>query len=417
MPENNLSGDDTGNSLLPRLLEFVQAAGAEVSLDQTLRRCVEGAARLLDTDAAVIVLLKEDGTDLELASYGADLAGLEQPTLTLAQPTELAGIAAANGSPILSNNLLKDMELNNLGQLRRGLAVPLLWPSVPLGGLAVYRSDVRPPFTTQNQNLLEQLGLLLSPLLGQARRAEMLQQAVQARDDFISVASHDLRNPLSSMRGFTQLITRLIDKTKADQPLPRERIQNYLVRIVRQTDNLNEMIEKILDFSRILSRRLELTTETVDLKDITGAIALRFQQWLEDQEKDFEPEKRHILQFTAHPEKILLDFDRARLAQIITSLVHNAIKYSPEGGLVLVSLQEQSKLATLTVQDSGTGIPPEKQPSVFQRWKVSEVSREAGLGVSLFIAATVIERYGGQLTFNTAPGAGTIFTLTVPVKA
>lgn len=364
--------------------DILEAVGAESSLQTALERAAEYTARLLGAEAGAVALVKEDDATLESGVYGPQGAAL---------------VGQDGSAPGLGNNLRE----------------VLTWRGERLGEIAIQRQDSQPPFSEQEQAELRRVALALAPALGLARQAETLQQAVQARDDFISVASHDLRNPLSSMRGFTQLITRLMDKSGPDKPLPLDRVQNYLVRIVRQTDNLNEMIEKILDFSRILSRRMELNNETVDFGDVAGAVVQRYQDWLEDQEKDFEPDKRHNLELEAPGQKILLEIDQSRLAQIISSLIQNAIKYSPDGGRVLVSIRPQPGKVSLSVQDEGTGIPPEKQDGVFQRWKVAGGSREAGLGVSLFIARTVVQRYGGQLVFDTTPGKGTVFTMTLPV--
>lgn len=415
-------GDNSNSSLdsalLINLVELVGRVGIERELTNALNRVAEEVTYLFEGTGALVALAQEDGLSLELTIYGQDLTDLKWETESLDQPYELAGQAVAEGRPAFSNDLKNDPRFNEIkiGKLRRGIAVPLHWPEGCIGALAIYRGTSSSEFSERDRRSLEYLGKLLGPLLGQLRRVKLLEQGVDARDDFLSVASHDLRNPLSSMRGFTQLITRIIEKTGPDQPLPRERIQNYLVRIVRQADQLNDLIEKVLDFSRILNNRLELNLSEVELGELVQNSVTRFQNWLVEQERDFESEKQHILELTPSSENLTGRVDAGRLGQLVNNLLHNAIKYSPDGGSVNIRLYRQDSQIYLDIKDPGVGISPEKQSSVFQRWKVPGHFRESGLGVSLFIAKDLAVRHGGDLNFESTPGAGSTFTLKLPLS-
>jgi signal transduction histidine kinase len=409
----NITLDST--SLLG-ILELVRRAGTENVLQSALNRITEEAVYLFNSEGAIIAILKEDDEDFYLTTYGEVVKELSGQSESVTEPYELAGRAAAENQTYFLNDLAFLKNLRGLKNLQRGIAIPLHWPAGRLGALAIYRGPDSPEFSEAEHNLLDRLAQLLGPLLGQMRRAELLEHTVESRDDFLSVASHDLRNPLSSMRGFTQLINRIMDKAGPDQPLPRDKILNYLQRIVRQADNLNDLIEKILDFSRILNNRLELNREVAEINQVAESAVKRFQQWLEEQERDQDPARRHRLEFSSGSQELVAEVDTARLNQIMLSLIHNALKYSPEGGPVVIKLEQDHNRVCFSVTDQGVGITPDKQASVFQRWKVPGQQRETGLGVSLFNARTIAERHGGNLAYRTTPGKGTTFSLTLPLK-
>lgn len=281
------------------------------------------------------------------------------------------------------------------------------------GGLAIYRAA---PFAEKEKQALDYLAEQLGPALAQHLKLEELEQAIQVRDDFLSVATHDLRNPLSSLRGFAQLTSRLIEKTGPDQLLPRERVQTNMQRIVRQTDNVNDLIEKILDFSRILTNRFELNTLPVELAALVQEVVTKFQIWLSDQERGSDPAHMHNVQLDLDAYHLKGDFDQARLTQIINSLLHNAFKFSPYGGTILVRLARQDTTACLTVKDPGLGIVAEKKPYIFESWKRPRGPQETGLGVSLFIGKEIAKRHGGQLEYETFAERGTTFKLALPLQ-
>ncbi|MEI6043406.1 MAG: HAMP domain-containing sensor histidine kinase [Chloroflexota bacterium] len=414
MPQNKPIEEwkELNNARMICLLEVIRKVGAEARIDAALVQAAEGTADLFDGDEVLVTLLREHGTDLQLVACGGILTEACKQGESLKEPWELAGLVAAKGG----TDLVEDQQVKRLDNLTQGLAISLMWIDEVVGGLAVYRREDRLSFTSADKLLLQHLALLLGPLLGQLRRASWLEQAVHARDEFLSIASHDLRNPLSSMRGFAQLINRMIEKSGAEQPLPNERIQNYLQRVVRQADNLNGIIEKMLDFSRILSQRLELHPELLELTSLTRDTIQRFQLWLDDQEREFEPEKRHRLEFLAPTAIIQITLDRARISQVVTSLIHNAVKYSPEGGTVVIRLEEEANAAYLRVEDNGIGIALERQSTIFQYWKIASNSRETGLGVSLFIASAVIEQHHGELTLESRPHGGSTFIIKLPLR-
>ncbi len=403
------------NVRLTHLFESVQNIGAAHDLTAAQSRAALEANHLLGGAGAIVALKKEADSQatLVLAAYGK---GLEEVISQAENPAGLGNLFGIESQTIISNDLKADGRWQPLKELRRAIITPLHWQDQQIGWVATYRVADNSPFAETEKALLEQYARLLGPVLGAAWRINLLEQGIEARDDFLSVAAHDLRNPLSSMRGFAQLIVRIMDKTRLDEPLPRERISNYLHRVVRQTDNINDLIEKILDFSRILSERLEPNTTLIELASLTREVVQRFEEWLDEQESSYAPEKRHRLNFEVASPDLEIEFDPSRLKQIINSLISNAIKYSPDGGAITLKLTRQGNAAYLSVQDEGNGIAPEKQPGVFERWKTPAESRESGLGISLFIATHVVERYQGTLNFDTTFGQGTTFTMKIPMS-
>jgi signal transduction histidine kinase len=216
---------------------------------------------------------------------------------------------------------------------------------------------------------------------------------LRSRDEFLSIASHDLRNPLTALRGFTQLTARSIDKVPPDQPLPRANIQNNLQRIIKQTGSLDKLIGKLLDVSRINTGRLEIQTEPQELDELVAEAINRCRVAVAttETEENVPAEKRHAISLVIEDRGLAGEFDRERLSQVITNLIDNAVKYSPEGGTVRVKLcRAGDSFAELSVKDSGIGIPEEKQAVIFNRWSRINASSNgevttSGLGLGLFI--------------------------------
>jgi len=401
--------------LLVNLFKLSYEVGQENRLEPMLQKIVREVSGLTYSDEAALLIASQIPVEFTLTAYGSIL---QTSRLSDAKLENLVAQTSNQSQATISNNLSSNLDEQETGENASALhLVHRMSTALPRinGILMVYRYEISNPFKEADAAVLIQTAQFLEPLLYQAHRAEQLEQSLQARDSFVSVISHDLRNPLASLRGYAQLTSRRLEKTEPGQSLPREMLQANLQRMIKQTDAVNDMIEKMLDFSRILSQRFELNLEPTDLAALTGDTLKYFQIWLNDQERSTSPEKRHILEFENSSQPLLSGFDRSRLNQVINSLLHNAFKFSFEGGPIIVRLRQQDSTACLSVADQGIGIAPEKQASVFHSWKRSEDNREAGLGVSLFIADEVLRQHGGELSFETNPGQGSTFTMKLPL--
>lgn len=219
------------------------------------------------------------------------------------------------------------------------------------------------------------------------------------KSDVISAVSHELRSPLSSIKGFTStLLNRwdvLDDATK----------KHLLETINSDSDRVTRMINELLDVSRLESGRLELRRERIQVEDIIQKVVDRFLPRLET----------HSLTVDADGSSHKLLADADKVEQVITNLVENAVKYTPSGQ-VQITVASSSSLVKVSVTDEGVAIPQDQRKRIFDKFFRSDrPGNPTGTGLGLFISRGLIEAHGGDIWVEEAPGGGSKFIFTLPV--
>jgi signal transduction histidine kinase/DNA-binding response OmpR family regulator len=223
----------------------------------------------------------------------------------------------------------------------------------------------------------------------------------RVKDEFIATASHDLKNPITTIGGFSQLL-------QVAGPL-NEQQQDFAERIHIAAENMRELVENMLDLARI-DAGLELKQELLDMNQLLAEIA-----------DEFEPQataKHQTLTLNASNCAIEICGDRFQLKQALRNLVGNAIKYTPANGTVDLSLGIEHYTLLVCIRDSGYGIPPEHLPHIFDRfYRVHEGALKdiKGNGLGLAIVKSAIEAHGGRVCVESAWGKGSCFTFTLPL--
>ncbi|GHO88009.1 PAS domain-containing sensor histidine kinase [Dictyobacter formicarum] len=223
----------------------------------------------------------------------------------------------------------------------------------------------------------------------------------QRKDDFINMASHELRMPLTSVKMQTQLVRRRL----ARQGLHEAAAD--LLRVEEPVKQLERLTAELLDVSKIQAGKLEYVQEQVDLDALLREIADTMQQ--------INPS--HAIVVRGAVQASLLG-DRDRLGQVFTNLISNAIKYSPHAATVEIDLSASPETATIRVRDYGLGIPRELRDKIFERfYRVAGLKQKAipGLGIGLYIVAEIVKRHGGTIMVDSAVGKGSTFTVTFPL--
>jgi two-component system sensor histidine kinase/response regulator len=233
------------------------------------------------------------------------------------------------------------------------------------------------------------------------------QDAIQVRDEFLSVAAHELKTPLTALRLNLERALYLTTRGPAET-LPKSSVEKSLKPAVRQLERLQLLLEALLDVSRVTNRRLRLDVSAVDLVEIVGDMAQRL-----------EAEARVAgvqLQFELPREPLIIFGDRLRLEQVLNNLMSNAIKYG-EGKPVTVRLEERPEVAVLTVIDQGIGIATQDQARIFDRFERATSSRQSeSLGLGLYIVKEIVTAHGGSITVESKPGAGSAFQVQLPLR-
>ncbi len=280
----------------------------------------------------------------------------------------------------------------------------------------VVRSKVRVfiELQQQRQALREQLrerGELLDRLQEQVQRLtvaeQKLQKAVVSRDEFLSIASHELNTPITSLKLHTQLTKHRITSGEASVLSPESLVRTF-DQTDRQVDRLVTLVDALLDVSRIQSGRLDLRFVEFDLRNSLLEVVERFRPQAAKAEMSIELECS---------EGITVDWDRLRFEQVVANLVSNAIKYAPGAPLRLSVLGGRDRIR-LTVQDFGPGIDPSQHALIFERFeRGGNASAIGGLGLGLYIVKQIVDAHAGKIRVTSAVGEGTQFIVELPRHA
>ena len=257
-------------------------------------------------------------------------------------------------------------------------------------------------YNEQDLKIAQELAQRAATAVDNARLYDEAQQAIAARDKFLSIAAHELKTPVTSMRGFTQLLLRQIDRKKELDPA---RLRTMIETTEAQAAKLSRLINRLLDLSKVESGKLLLEPEPTDL-------ALLLRQTVEAVQTTTA---KHEIKLLAPPTLLVL-VDPLRFEQVLVNFLDNAIKYSPEGGLILVTLAASDPhTVSLSIKDQGVGIAPEHRASIFEPFYQAHERGYAGLGVGLYVSRQIVQLHGGQIAVTFPPEGGTCFTITIPV--
>jgi PAS domain S-box-containing protein len=227
-------------------------------------------------------------------------------------------------------------------------------------------------------------------------------QLERQKDEFISIASHELKTPVTSLKAYAQVLTKRMTK-KGDTDSA-----SHLIKMDNQLDKLTNLIKDLLDVTKIEGGKLQFQNDYFDMNELVREIVEEVQRTTE----------RHAIQITGILTKKLYG-DRERIGQVLINLLSNAIKYSPNAEKVTVSLQEGTDTTTICVRDYGVGIPKNMQAKVFDRFfRVNDTRSQTfpGLGLGLYISAEIIKRQKGKIWIESEPGKGSEFCFSLPVE-
>jgi PAS domain S-box-containing protein len=379
---------------------------------------VHQSVAALQAQAGLVARVSDDGASLELiqaVGYSAELLrDWQQIALDTATPLT---DAVRTGEPILLETpealadrypaLATRWDRTNYASVA---AIPLRVNGRALGVLGLSFATAR-AFSTDDQVFLLTLARQCALALERARlyaaeRAarSAAQEAVRIRDAFLSIASHELKNPLTSLLGNAQLLQRRATRSSTQS----DRDQQALTVIVDQATRLNKLLTTLLDVSRLENGQLGLERTPLDLCELAQRIVTDVQSTL----------TQHTLTIRTPEGPLIVSGDALRLEQVLQNLLQNAIKYSPVGGLISIAIAQHRQMASMSVTDQGIGIPQEALPRLFDRF-YRATQREAGgiggLGIGLYVVKEIVTLHGGTITVTSTEGAGSTFTIDLPL--
>ena len=226
---------------------------------------------------------------------------------------------------------------------------------------------------------------------------------MRARDDFLSIASHELRNPLNALQ--LQLTGILRAFQRSPDAVPLEDIHDRVAQSDVQVGRLARLLDNLLDVSRISAGSIALEREDVNLADVVEAVIDQFRP---------EATPGQITFNTGHP--VIGRWDRLRVEQIVSNILSNAIKYGNDRPIV-ISLDDDHLTARLSVKDHGIGIAPEQHERLFTRFERGvSGARYGGFGLGLWITRQLVDAMGGAISVESQPGQGATFSIVLPLR-
>ncbi len=278
------------------------------------------------------------------------------------------------------------------------------WPLTPHATLYVEGDLMRPgqsplPVGITYAPLLSPSGMLLN-IIASLRDITRFREAEELKSTFISIISHELKTPVALIKGYVSTLRR------EDAIWDREIVQDSLAVIEEEADRLTELIENLLDATRLQAGALSINLADVDLVVLAQRIAERFKTQT----------TRHTIEVTFPENFPIILGDEERLAQVFSNLISNAIKYSPQGGRIQISGKVLPNQVVVCVSDEGPGIAAGDIPFIFDRfYRAEEASRKTkGAGLGLYLSRAVVEAHGGRIWVDSKPGEGARICFSLP---
>jgi signal transduction histidine kinase len=288
--------------------------------------------------------------------------------------------------------------LRELGA-RSYVSVPLRGRTGVIGAISLVRGSSDTRYGAEDLAVAEGLGQRAGLAIENARLYVSAREAVVARDDFLAIAAHELRTPLSTLNLQLQTLA-----AARGAELAEAVAAGKLERAIKQTRRLASLIDSLLEVSRITAGTLTLHGEESDLSEIVRDVVQRLGPAA-------EAAGCALTVRAEEPVKGL--WDPLRLDQVVTNLLQNAIRYAP-GVPIELSVEGDARHARLSVRDHGPGIPREWRARIFDRFEKRGGQSQEGLGLGLYIARQIVEAHGGAIRIESEPGEGTRFVIELP---
>jgi signal transduction histidine kinase len=283
------------------------------------------------------------------------------------------------------------------------MIVPLIARGRTLAALTFVSSQPERLYGADDVRVAEELALRAAQAIDNAQLYQDMQQAVQLRDQFLSLAAHELKTPLTSLTGQVQLFQRRAEREKH----LTVRDERTLGIITDQVARLNKMVLALLDISRLEMGQLTIERVPVDLCALLRSSIDAMQSTVDDRQIEL-----------AYPaQSILVSGDALRLEQVFQNLLQNALKYSQPPEPISVVVTQTTDQVCIAVEDHGIGIPSAALAHVFQRfYRADNVEEQhlSGMGIGLYVVNEIVTLHGGTVTVDSTEGVGSTFTVVLP---
>jgi PAS domain S-box-containing protein len=412
-------------------LRFLAEAGAALSASIDPGERLDSLARLAVpqiADWCAIDILDDDGrfeppvvahADPAKIAWARELRG--RYPIDLSEPRGVANVIRTGATefyPEISDAMLQagardaeQLEIARRIGYTSAIIAPLKAHDRRIGAITFVTAESRRRYDAGDVALAEELARRAAIAIDNARLYSTAQQAraeaeaaVRLRDQFLSIAAHELNTPLTSLIGNAQLMQR---RAQRDGSLP-EREQRNLRVINDQAQRLNRMVLALLDIARLETGQLSIERAPLDIGNLTRRVVDEIRPAIDGRK----------IELVAPFIPLVVDGDELRLEQVLQNLIQNALKYSPEHQPIAIRVERHERRACVAISDRGIGIPEESLPALFQRfYRASNVEDRyiSGMGVGLYVVKEIVELHSGEITVESIEGQGSTFTVCLPL--
>jgi PAS domain S-box-containing protein len=403
------------------LAEASRLLDASLDYERTLQEVARVAARTL-ADWCIVHLVEPDGSIRWLAVAHGDPAKealareLQEryPAtggVTRVLRTGVSEVYTSEQSD--SDRAARAHDARHLRMLREldsraVMIVPLTARGKMLGAVSLISTRPDRSYDPTDLAIAEELARRCGQAIENARLHEEAKAAIKARDRFVSIASHELRTPIARVKGYAEMVL----AAHSDGDLTDEMLKRSLTRIDSASDRLTGLVRDLLDVSRISAGNLPLRVRPLNVTDLVRDVVSRYQEQLSGS-------GMLLLDIVGTPGAVSADPER--IEQVLTNLLENAIKYSPEGADLRVRLQPKARGVLLEVQDHGIGLPAEAAERIFEpfsRAANAEHRQITGMGLGLYICRNIVQQHHGRIwAHSSGEGTGTTMSVWLPESA
>ena len=389
------------------LARIAQALVRELELGRVVDVVLDQSRQTLGVDAVLLWLSDPGRRNLTLLAYrnvtpeSVELIrslSYDAPSVS-ARAARTREIQVIEDLPTVTSDLPLARQLHEREGTRGLLAVPLIGRR-DLVGVVTYTTRTARRFSERDLELNATLADLFAVAIENAHLYDEIRQSLRLREEFMSAAAHELKTPVTTIKGLAEQLLRTGDHSALERRI--------LTTIDRQTDRITRVVEDLLAVVRLRPGFLVLHRESLEL----GALA----RALVEQMVRLQEQFRITVEA---PGPVVVDADRQLIEETIRHLLGNAMRYSPAGGAIEVVVGRSDGKALVTVRDYGFGIPPERQPHIFEPFYEPLPSGTPGyvgiVSLGLYLSKRTIEAHGGRIWFESTPGVGSVFCFSLPL--
>ncbi|RYF89760.1 MAG: PAS domain S-box protein [Chitinophagaceae bacterium] len=284
-----------------------------------------------------------------------------------------------------------------LSNTKSYMAMPVLSNEGIITGALVFAHESAGAFDKDDLEMVSSIASYASVALDNSRLFEQVSALNNKKDEFIALASHELKTPITTIKGYLQILQK-----KETDPAKEQ----FLAKCLIQVNHLNKLVGDLFDVSRIEASKLQLSFQEVGLPALVSSV--------------IEPYKyshpSHTILFKSEQEALIVQADKPRLERVLSNIINNAIKYSPDANKVQITVEADAQYARVRVKDFGIGLSKEQQQKIFTRfYRLEGAAPVSGLGLGLYLSKEIMEKHNGKVTVQSEPGKGSEFAIWLPL--